>query len=292
MYDIALRYHRLGWSIVPQRTGEKVPAIRWKPYQTVRPSVGELGDWFVNRYPDAGMAVVLGPVSQLLVIDVDGKEAHEELVRRLGGLPEAPLAMSGSGDPDRFHLYFAHPQLDTRARVTPWHPQLEFRGQGGIVILPPSRHKSGNRYRWRKNRSPLDLAPPPAPKQVLQELVANAHRSAPRGPQRPWRTLSRREQMQVMFIPGISQTTRDFLQGDSTDDPAWNARLFSAAADMAGNRIAIESALPLLLHGAQPWNEAEVQHATATIESAYSEPRISGRDWARHHHPLTVEVNL
>ena len=39
----------------------------------------------------------------------------------------------------------------------------EFRGKGGIIIAPPSLHKSGHRYAWAKDRSPDDLALPEVP---------------------------------------------------------------------------------------------------------------------------------
>src|SRR5262249_41497250 len=133
----ALAYRKLGFSVVPQRPGAKHPAVKWKPFQTRRPTEVEIRYWF-KLWPDAGLAVVLGAVSSLFAIDVDGEEAHDVLVARLGGEPLAPKVMSGSGDPRRYHLYFRCPELPTKAKQTPWHPKLEFRGERGIVILPPS----------------------------------------------------------------------------------------------------------------------------------------------------------
>jgi hypothetical protein len=138
--------------VVPQLPGQKQPAIKWKPYQERLPTADEVTRWYRDRWPDAGLAAVLGPVSRLLVIDVDGYEAHRALVARLGAVPTAPMALSGSGEPYRYHLYFRHPAVDTRAKITPWHRQLEFRGRGAVVVLPPSLHRSGNRYRWAEGR--------------------------------------------------------------------------------------------------------------------------------------------
>ena len=107
-----------GWSIVPQMPGAKMPLVKWKPFQERRPTENELRSWF-ESWPNAGLAVVLGQVSDLLVIDVDGEEAHDALLARLGQIPCAPMAVSGSGKPFRYHLYFRHPDVPTKAKATP-----------------------------------------------------------------------------------------------------------------------------------------------------------------------------
>lgn len=48
-----------------------------------------------------------------------------------------------------------------------------FRGHGGYVVLPPSWHKSGERYRWLKNRSPFEMRLPEVPEVILEELRKN-----------------------------------------------------------------------------------------------------------------------
>ena len=59
----ALRYHSLGWSIIPVAAGTKKPALRsWKPFQTNRADEQQIRDWFDKR-DDLGLAVVLGTVS-------------------------------------------------------------------------------------------------------------------------------------------------------------------------------------------------------------------------------------
>ena len=39
----------------------------------------------------------------------DGPEGHAALLKKLGGEPSAPKSLSGSGKPDRYHLFFRHP---------------------------------------------------------------------------------------------------------------------------------------------------------------------------------------
>src|SRR5262249_6091189 len=94
----ALAYRRLGWAVVPQRPGSKQPCVRWREYQDRLPAEQELEGWF-RRWPEAGMAVVLGPVSGLFVIDVDGPEAHAALLSRLGQEPVAPRSSRAAARP-------------------------------------------------------------------------------------------------------------------------------------------------------------------------------------------------
>ena len=96
IFGVAQNYTRLGFSVVPQLPGAKHPCVKWKPFQERRPTEEELSEWF-RRWPNAGLAVVLGPVSNLFAIDVDGPEAHEALTARLGREPWAPKVLSGSG---------------------------------------------------------------------------------------------------------------------------------------------------------------------------------------------------
>ncbi len=148
----------------------KKPYVRWKGFQTTPPTAQQVRDWW-DEWPDAGIGLVLGPVSRVLAVDVDGPEAHAELLRRLGQEPLAPKMWSGSGKPQRYQLFFCHPEeLATKAKFTPWHPQLEFRGEGGLTILPPSVHPSGLRYRWAGGRSLTEMDLPPLPPLILAAL--------------------------------------------------------------------------------------------------------------------------
>lgn len=274
MLDWAYFYYGLGFSVIPQIPGEKKPPIRWKEFQDRRPTVEELS-YFFCEFPDAGLAVVLGPVSNLFVVDVDGADAYEALLKYLGELPRAPTVMSGSGEPFRFHLFLRHPPIDTKAKSTPWHEKLEFRGKGGLVVLPPSLHKSANRYRWAEGLSLEDVPLPDTPAAVIEALQAATH------PRQADEDMAAVRIVESPNIYGISLNTQHFLRGLYANGPRWNDRLFWAACDLCGNGIPLERALPLLLAGAQPWTRTEEENARRTIQSAYSEQRLPGRQWRR-----------
>lgn len=167
--DSIVDYLNFGFSIVPQLPGKKQPCVRWKQYQQQRPHLADILDWY-RRWPDAGVAVILGGVSNLFCIDVDGREAHAALVHQLGKTLRAPRVISGSGKPKRYHLFFQWPGFKTKSKSTPWHPNLEFRGDRGIVVLPPSMHKSGHRYRWAEGRSLNNLRLRQLPAKIIAAL--------------------------------------------------------------------------------------------------------------------------
>lgn len=74
----------------------------------------------------------------------------------------------------------------------------------------------------------------------------------------------------------VSASTRRFLASSYAEGPRWNDRLFRAACDFAGRGIPPETAEPLLLAGARPWDETEREKALRTIDSAYSQTRAPG----------------
>lgn len=257
--DMALEYRRRGWSVIPQIPGQKKPPIKWKEFQETRPAESEIRDWW-RQWPDAGIAVIAGPLSDVLVVDVDSKEAHEVLLERLGNLPDTPSVKSGSCEPNRYHMFFKHPPIETKAQATPWHPKLEFRGHRSLTILPPSLHKSGNRYEWFDGRSLDQLVVPDLPSEILAALTT-VKQVRPEVVATEVTTLN------------VSPSTHEFLSGRWANGPKWNLRLFQAACDLASREFQPQQAEALLIAGAAPWNASEAEDARRTIESAFSQPR-------------------
>ena len=146
-------YMRLGWSIIPTRPGDKRPLVRWDEFQHRRPGETETCDWF-RTWPDAGIGIVTGTVSGLVVLDVDvrhgGDVALQQLEREHARLPTTVECWTGGGGR---HLYFAHPGGFVRNKVG-LAPGIDIRADGGYVVAPPSLHASGLRYVWVEGRAP------------------------------------------------------------------------------------------------------------------------------------------
>jgi len=131
-----------GYSVIPVRPSNKKPFIRWKEYQSRKPTAEELKGWW-NQYPDANLAVVTGKISGITVVDVDSEEAKENLEENfLPDTLETPICKSPHG----WHFYFDHvPSLPNCSRVL---EQFDIRNDGGYIIVPPSMNGGGNGYAW------------------------------------------------------------------------------------------------------------------------------------------------
>jgi len=162
--------------VIPVRAGDKRPLIAWQPFQERLATVDELNGWFA-RWPDANVGVVTGAISGLVVVDVDprhdGDAGLAELERRHGALPDTVEAVSGGGGR---HLYFAHPGGTVHNRVG-LAPGVDLRGDGGLIVAPPSLHPSGRHYRWRAGHGPDRIDPAPLPPWFLDTLAERSRRT-------------------------------------------------------------------------------------------------------------------
>jgi len=128
-----------------------------------------ISDW--QRWPQANVCIVTGPVSNIFVLDVDTPEGHGP--ERDGGAALAALeAIHGPLPPTREarsptggrHLYFRYPKngniFNSDNEVG---PGLDIRGDGGMVLAPPSikpakGDKPEGMYTW-VNDIPMVQAP-------------------------------------------------------------------------------------------------------------------------------------
>jgi len=82
----------------------KQPLLAWKKYQETLPTKEEVSHWF-NTNPDANIGIITGAVSNLVVFDLDSKEA-EEYAEQQGGFPEDIVWVKTAKG---YHVYMRHP---------------------------------------------------------------------------------------------------------------------------------------------------------------------------------------
>jgi hypothetical protein len=168
-------YLRRGWSVIPLRSGSKLPAIRWEQYQQQCADAETLARW-MRRWPLLNIGIVTGAVSGLVVLDLDrrhgGFENLATLERLHGTLPATVEAETGGGGR---HLYFAcsRPAPRNKAGLA---LGIDLRGEGGMVVAPPSLHPSGRRYLWRQGHEPGAL-----PLAVLPHWLVRLAQHGPAG---------------------------------------------------------------------------------------------------------------
>lgn len=129
----------------------------------------QLGEWW-SAHPNSNLGIATGARSKIFVLDVDGARdgvrALAELEERYGPLPETVRAVTGRGE----HVYFQHPGWRVQNTSDKLARGLDIRGDGGLVVAPPSLHATGVRYRWKDGHDPRVIAVAPAPDWLLDKL--------------------------------------------------------------------------------------------------------------------------
>jgi Bifunctional DNA primase/polymerase, N-terminal len=128
--------------------------------------------WWTS-HPQANIGLACG--HRFDVLDVDGPagaHAIQELAATHSLQSSGPLVRTGGGG---WHFYLAPTGLGNVRPAGLAH--VDWRGRGGYVVAPPSRHASGHPYQWVPGRD-LDTAPGLVPAVLLERLQ-------PRQRQRP-----------------------------------------------------------------------------------------------------------
>jgi hypothetical protein len=193
----ALAYAAHGWAVFPVPPGTK------RSYKSAEHSDGRA--WGMTReaaeiradftrWPDAGIGIPTGAVNGIVVVETDTVEGHgidgshslAQLETKHGALPETLQAISPSGS---VHRYFKHPGngIKIKSSASEIGRGIDIRGDGGMVIAPPTVRPGVGVYRWI-NRNPIaeppawlvnltkDKQPPPPKRLSIRERAQEAVR--------------------------------------------------------------------------------------------------------------------
>ncbi len=139
-HEAALYHQSKGRSIIPAGP-DKIPLIKWKEYETVIPSIEQINQWW-SIFPNANPAMVTGPLSKLVVLDLDAK--HKRSSKEFD-LPATACAKSGNGGE---HFYFNHPGKRVVKETAIFGLGVDMQGDNGLIILPPSVNDVRGTYEW------------------------------------------------------------------------------------------------------------------------------------------------
>ena len=137
----------------------------------------QLERWW-QRWPQANLGLATGIVFDALDIDGPAGLAALRQLQGAAGLPlSSPLVATGGGG---WHRWFAPTGLGNRPPRGLAH--VDWRGKGGCVLAPPSRHISGRTYRWLEGPDQAPLPEVPAALRALLELPASNPMDMPTRP--------------------------------------------------------------------------------------------------------------
>jgi hypothetical protein len=146
---------------------------------------GQLEHWW-QQWPAANLGLATGIVFDALDIDGPaGLTALRQLQETAGLRLPGPLVATGGGG---WHHWFAPTGLGNRPPRGLTH--IDWRGIGGCVLAPPSRHASGGAYRWLRGLDQVPLPEVPAALRALLDpdrptTARLAHPTGPADPDRP-----------------------------------------------------------------------------------------------------------
>jgi hypothetical protein len=165
----ALAYAKRGWPVFPLLPRDKVPLVKGGGgFLSATTDRNEILAWWAT-VPDANIGIATGKGFD--VLDLDGEPGYNALREFLGERTyqhRGPVSLTGKG----LHLLFRPTGSGNRAGLL---EKIDFRGEGGYIVAPPSVHPLGHNYRWDSQRTDK-LALPDAPDWLVELL----HRDPPR----------------------------------------------------------------------------------------------------------------
>ncbi|MFD1674930.1 bifunctional DNA primase/polymerase [Alicyclobacillus fodiniaquatilis] len=274
-------FSRLGWRIFPVNStkadGEctcgrpecpnkgKHPRITSWPENATTDLI-QLAKW-QKQWPDTNWALACGQESGVWVLDVDekngGYESLAKLESEIGELPATVRVKTGGGG---LHIYFAWPTdgtiITNAVNLKGDYPGLDVRGYRGYVVVPPGKHKSGNRYDWVEGLSPDDVSLAQAP-QTLIEVIKNAggsraYSDKPRDT-RPWE-------------PVPNEIIREKA-------PALCARIDYFASEAGANDVSYEDWITMASWGHAMTDDETIFHEWSSVDKDRYSKRDTGRKW-------------
>lgn len=179
LLEIALKYNELNFPVVPVCYRSKDETIDWEPYQSKKPSIEQIIEWFSHAH--CNIAIVLGKISTSLEIDVDGELGRKHFERIFAGinpilqkiLSNTMRIVSASG----YKLilrYIPSEYPEGICTVRLWkgegqHNGVELRGNGACSVALGSIHPSGHIYVLAEKN---EFYPITVSKSEIEEIVA------------------------------------------------------------------------------------------------------------------------
>jgi hypothetical protein len=226
---MALRYAMMEWQIFP------APPATKKSYKSAAQSQGRKwgmtadpeeikADW--ERWPDANVGIPTGKINGIWVLEADTHVGHgvdgvanlKELEALHGALPKTRMAKSPSGS---VHYYWRWIEgMEVRNSASKVAPGVDVRGEGGMVIAPPSTKPNQGRYVWLEECDPVN------PPQWLLVAVMDASRRTARN------SLGASQQMDLDRL----QAAIRVIPNEDVDWESWNKMGMALYSATKGNR--------------------------------------------------------
>lgn len=141
LLEAALGYCRRGFSVIPVEPNGKRPVFSWTEYSQRRATEDEIQKWWKEN-PNYNIAIITGEISDIVAVDIDtDRGGNASKVYDIA--PTDTISQTGSGG---YHLIYRYNDRIAKNKVG--KDGIDIRSNGGYIVVPPSVHNSGNRYKW------------------------------------------------------------------------------------------------------------------------------------------------
>lgn len=156
----ALVYARAGWPVFPCKPVDKRPLTE-HGFKDASTDPKQIRAWW-TLWPWAMIGVPMGSRSGVFCVDLDRKEADKDGVASWAGYVEhnpTPATLAAESPSTGQHRYFKYFDGARSVALDKIDDGIEIKGDGGYVVVAPSRNLAG-RYRWLTPRHiPIADAP-------------------------------------------------------------------------------------------------------------------------------------
>ncbi len=232
MFDQALQYHALKFSLIP--VIGKNAAVKWGKYQRRRPTEKQIQSWFGNGHDYTGVALISGCVSNGLAIrDFDDRAVQSRWQNQHPDLASSlPTVQTKRGA--HYYCRAAQGSLEAVRRLLGCEGIGAIEVEGGelradvgcYVLAPPSIHPAGGKYEWVR---PLrDELPEVDLRQFLSpgELTHREHRTCHESSVSTARSMNSMSSVSSMSaVSSVCQTAAEAITTTLPSEPGYRHRL-------------------------------------------------------------------
>lgn len=147
----ALWYAEQGLRVFPIQPGLKLPYKGTRGFKDASTDADIIRAWW-DRWPDSNLAIATGHLVD--VVDIDGAPGQQSRCTHWGMFEDLPIiATVSTPRAGGMHLYVPAAGVGNKAGLL---PGIDYRGDGGYVLAPPSSTPDGS-YRFLRPLLPESL---------------------------------------------------------------------------------------------------------------------------------------
>jgi hypothetical protein len=154
----ALWYIEHGYSVIPIAPGLKVPPKGFKveQYRKRIATPEEVKGWFAEE-PNYNLALITGELSGVCAVDFDTHKPNFDPTIAYDYFSDYDNTPTVITPKFGRHLWYRFPDGKKLTINAGALPGIDFRGEGGYILVPPSKNGTGNPYAWVDSKSLSDI---------------------------------------------------------------------------------------------------------------------------------------